>query len=65
MEYGILSMIPPILTCVLAFATKQTVMFLAAVMEHRERIGGKNIALIMSGGNLDGDLLCKLLNEYQ
>lgn len=36
---------------------------LAAVMDHRERIGGKNIALIISGGNIDGDLMVRLLNE--
>ena len=35
----------------------------AAVMDHRERVGGKNIALVMSGGNIDGDLMVKLLNE--
>lgn len=35
----------------------------AAVMDDRERIGGKNIALVMSGGNIDGDLMVKLLNE--
>ncbi len=36
---------------------------IAAVMDHRERIGGKNIALIISGGNIDGDLMVQLLNE--
>lgn len=35
----------------------------AAVMDDRERIGGKNIALVMSGGNIDGDLMVRLLNE--
>lgn len=35
----------------------------AAVMDYRERIGGKNIALVMSGGNIDGDLMVKLLNQ--
>lgn len=35
----------------------------AAVMDDRERIGGKNIALVMSGGNIDGDLMVKLLNQ--
>ena len=35
----------------------------AAVMDHRERVGGKNIALVMSGGNIDGDLMVQLLNE--
>lgn len=35
----------------------------AAVMDDRKRIGGKNIALVMSGGNIDGDLMVRLLNE--
>lgn len=35
----------------------------AAVMDFRERVGGKNIALVISGGNIDGDLMAKLLNE--
>lgn len=35
----------------------------AAVMDHRERVGGKNIALVMSGGNIEGDLMVKLLDE--
>lgn len=35
----------------------------AAVMDDRERIGGKNIALVMSGGNIDGDLMVRLLND--
>ncbi len=38
-------------------------MTLAAVMDHRERIGGKNIALVISGGNIDGELMTELLNE--
>lgn len=38
---------------------------LAALWEHGERIGGKNVALVLSGGNLDGNLLLTLLNEYQ
>ena len=29
----------------------------AAVMDDRERVAGKNIALVMSGGNIDGDLM--------
>ena len=36
----------------------------AAVMDYRERIGGKNIALVLSGGNIDGELLTNLLNRY-
>lgn len=35
----------------------------AAVMDFRERVGGKNIALVISGGNIDGNLMVKLLNE--
>lgn len=35
----------------------------AAIMEHRERIGGKNVALVISGGNIDGDLMVKILNQ--
>ena len=35
----------------------------AAVMEMPEKIGGKNIALILSGGNIDGELLSGILNE--
>lgn len=34
----------------------------AAVMDHPERVGGTNIALVMSGGNIDGDLMVQLLN---
>ncbi|MBQ7797182.1 MAG: threonine/serine dehydratase [Lachnospiraceae bacterium] len=37
----------------------------AAVMDHRERIGGKNIALVLSGGNIDGKLLFELMEKYQ
>lgn len=36
----------------------------AAVMDYAERIGGKNIALVLSGGNIDGDVLTQLLNKY-
>ena len=28
---------------------------IAAVMDNRERVGGKNVALVISGGNIDGD----------
>ena len=34
----------------------------AAVMDNRERVGGKNVALVMSGGNIDGELMVQLLN---
>lgn len=36
----------------------------AAVQDFRERIGGSNIALIISGGNIDGKLLLQLMEEY-
>lgn len=35
----------------------------AAVTHMAERIGGKNIALVLSGGNIDGDLMVQLLNR--
>ncbi len=35
----------------------------AAVMEQPERVGGANVALVVSGGNIDGDLMVELLNE--
>ncbi|MGN0713786.1 MAG: threonine/serine dehydratase [Anaerovoracaceae bacterium] len=34
----------------------------AAVMDNRDRVGGQNVALVMSGGNIDGDLMVQLLN---
>ena len=37
----------------------------AAVIDFRERVGGKNIALVISGGNIDGDLMVKLMNESE
>lgn len=36
----------------------------AAVMDFKERIGGKNIALVLSGGNIDGDVLTDILSKY-
>ena len=38
-------------------------MTIAAVLDHHERVGGKNIALVISGGNIDGSLMTQLLNE--
>ena len=35
----------------------------AAVMDYPEIIGGKNVALVLSGGNIDGTLLTRLLAE--
>lgn len=36
----------------------------AAVMDWPERVGGKNIALVLSGGNIDGEVLCSLMQKY-
>lgn len=36
----------------------------AAVMDYKEQIGGKNVALVLSGGNIDGDLLKDILLKY-
>lgn len=35
----------------------------AAAMDYPEKIGGKNVALIVSGGNIDEDLMMQILNE--
>ncbi len=37
----------------------------AAVMDYGERIGGKNVALVISGGNIDGEALVSLLEKYR
>lgn len=37
----------------------------AAVMEYPERIGGKNVALVISGGNIDGAMLLSLMEKYR
>ncbi len=37
---------------------------IAAIMDYRERVGGENIALVITGGNIDGDLLSELLSKY-
>ena len=36
----------------------------AAVMNYKEQIGGKNIALVLTGGNIDGDILKSILLKY-
>ena len=36
---------------------------IAAVLDERERVGGKNIALVISGGNIEGDLMAELLKD--
>ena len=35
-----------------------------AVFDEAQRIGGKNIALVLSGGNIDGELLLELMKRY-
>lgn len=37
---------------------------IATIMEHKEKIGGQNIALVLSGGNIDGKLLTSILTKY-
>ncbi len=37
---------------------------IAAVLDHSERVGGQNVALVISGGNIDGKVLTELLNKY-
>jgi threonine dehydratase len=36
----------------------------AAVMQERERIGGKNIALVITGGNIGEEVMMDILNRY-
>lgn len=38
---------------------------LAAVMDEPERVGGKNIAMVVSGGNIDSELFCRLIAEFK
>lgn len=38
---------------------------LAAVMDEPDRVGGKNIAMVVSGGNIDSGLFCQLVEEYR
>lgn len=37
----------------------------AAVTDYRERVGGQRVALVLSGGNIDGDLLFELMEKYR
>ncbi|MDQ0273953.1 threonine dehydratase [Cytobacillus purgationiresistens] len=37
---------------------------IATVMDYKERIGGKNVALVLSGDNIDGDVLAYILSKY-
>lgn len=39
-------------------------MTIAAVRSHRERVGGSTVALVISGGNIDGAMLDEVLREY-
>lgn len=38
---------------------------LAAVIDKPERVGGSNIAMVVSGGNIDSELFCSLLVEFK
>ena len=38
-------------------------MAVAAVRDHPELVGGTNVAMIISGGNVDGKRLAEILNE--
>jgi threonine dehydratase len=37
---------------------------IAAVINEKERIGGKNVALVISGGNINEELMVEILNKY-
>lgn len=39
-------------------------MTVAAVRDHRERVGGTRVALVISGGNIDGAILDEVLRQY-
>ena len=39
-------------------------MTVAAVCDHREEVGGRRVALVISGGNIDGPVLDEVLREY-
>lgn len=39
-------------------------MTVAAVRNHREQVGGSRVALVISGGNIDGKMLDEVLREY-
>lgn len=36
----------------------------AAIMDQKDKIGGQNVALILSGGNIDGKLLTSIMVKY-
>ena len=38
-------------------------MVVAAVRDHRELVGGHDVALVISGGNVDGEMLHVALDE--
>ena len=38
-------------------------MVVAAVRDYQDLVGGSNVALIISGGNVDGQMLARVLNE--
>lgn len=37
----------------------------AAFIDNKERFAGKNVAVVVSGGNLDENLMCRLLESYK
>lgn len=39
-------------------------MVVAAAREHREEVGGTNVALVISGANIDGSMLDEVLRNY-
>ena len=39
-------------------------MTVAAVRNHREQVGGTRVALVLSGGNIDGAMLDEVLRLY-
>lgn len=36
----------------------------AAIMDYRDRVGGTNVGIVVSGGNIDGDVLTGILSRY-
>lgn len=36
----------------------------AAIMDQKDKIGGQNVALVLSGGNIDGKLLTSIMAKY-
>ncbi len=36
----------------------------AAIRDYKEPIGGRNVALVLTGGNIDGNVLTNILSQY-